>query len=154
MPRPINEPSVLESSIVQSIALGIIPAEVGGEQRIRMRERVLDRVAELPREKREKTIRADLLEWQQAGPNVWSKVLRQDQESNVQMVLFRIAPGGVVPAHAQVKEEECLVLEGEIFIGKHRVGRGDLHIAQPGASERHIVTHTGAVVLIRSQMSP
>jgi quercetin dioxygenase-like cupin family protein len=150
MPRPINEPSVLDSSIVQAIALGISPVELSGGQRARMLERLLDRVSEEPREQ---TIRADSLEWQQAGPNVWSKVLRKDQDSNVQMVLFRIAPGGVVPAHAQAHEEECLVLEGEIFIGRHRVGRGDLHIAQPGASDRHIVTHTGAVVLIRSQMS-
>ena len=70
------------------------------------------------------------------------------------MVLFRIKPGGVVPAHVHTKEEECLVLEGEIFIGTHRVGEGDLHIAKPGAAHGDITTKTGATVLVRSEIPP
>jgi hypothetical protein len=46
------------------------------------------------------------------------------------------------------------VLAGEILIGSHRVGEGDLHVANPGAEHGDITTETGATVLVRSEIPP
>ena len=68
--------------------------------------------------------------------------------------LFRMEAGGVVPAHRHTKEEECLVLEGEICIGEHWMNQGDLHIAHAGAEHGEITTMHGALLMVRSEIPP
>jgi hypothetical protein len=57
----------------------------------------------------------------------------------------------VVPARAHTQDEECLVLEGEVFIGEHRIAQGDLHVAGPDSHYRDITTRTGAMLMVRSE---
>lgn len=155
MKRPAknNKPAVLDDNVAEAIAAAVRPAELSAGRRTSMRSKIAARIDSLQPENTQ-TVRGETVEWTSAWPNVWVKLLRQDAPSNSQMVLFRIKPGGVVPAHVHTKEEECLVLEGEIHIGEHRVGQGDLHIAQPGAEHGDITTRTGATVLVRSEIPP
>jgi quercetin dioxygenase-like cupin family protein len=155
MKRPANKnkPAVLDAVAVEAIASAVGPAELSEAQRSSMRAKIASRIApEQPANTH--TVRAESVEWLSVWPNVWVKMLRQEPASNLQMVLFRIKPGGIVPAHVHTKEEECLVLDGEIFIGDHRVGEGDLHVAKPGAEHGDITTRTGATVLVRSEIPP
>ena len=155
MKRPAknNKPAVLDDNVAEAIAAAVRPAELSEGQRTSMRDKIAARIDPVQPANTE-TVRGEGVEWMSAWPNVWVKLLRQDASSNLQMVLFRIKPGGVVPAHVHTKEEECLVLEGEIHIGEHRVGQGDLHIAKPGAEHGDITTRTGATVLVRSEIPP
>jgi quercetin dioxygenase-like cupin family protein len=154
MSRPSEKKplSVLDGVAVAAIADALRPAELSSARRNAMRERV----AALPKDQpaQTTTVRAEDMEWTSFGPQVWVKLLRRDAARNLQMVLFRLEPGGVVPAHEHTREEECLVLEGEILIGTHRVGEGDLHIAHPGAAHGDITTRTGALVMVRSEIPP
>ena len=155
MKRPAKNKNaqVLDASVLEALVGAVRPAELTADERASMREKIARRIAnEQPAATQ--TIRGDSVEWATAWPNVRVKLLRQDAGSNLQMVLFRIEPGGVVPGHVHSKEEECLVLEGEIFIGTHRVGAGDLHIALPGAEHDPITTKIGATVLVRSEIPP
>jgi quercetin dioxygenase-like cupin family protein len=148
-----NKPEVLDPIAVDAIAAAVRPAELTGAQRRSMREKIADRIG-LQQPPHTQTVRGEAVEWMSAWPNVWVKILRQEPANNLQMVMFRIEPGGVVPAHSHTEEEECLVISGEILIGDHRVGEGDLHIAKPGAAHGDITTRTGATVLVRSEIPP
>jgi quercetin dioxygenase-like cupin family protein len=155
MKRPLKTKQLdaLDAVALDALAEAVRPAELSESQRNSMRRKIAARIApEQP--VKTHTVRAEAVEWQAVWPNVWVKMLRLEATDNLQMVLFKIKPGGVVPAHVHTKEEECLVLEGEIFIGTHRVGEGDLHIAQPGAAHGDITTRTGATVLVRSEIPP
>jgi len=152
-PENKNKPAILDPLAVEAIAAAVRPAELTDAQRRSMRQKIASRIAtQQPRNTQ--TVRGEAVEWMSAWPNVWVKILRQDPAINLQMLLFRIEPGGVVPAHTHTKEEECLVMSGEILIGDHRVGEGDLHIAKPGAAHGDITTKTGAMVLVRSEIPP
>jgi quercetin dioxygenase-like cupin family protein len=155
MKRPANKnkQTALDAVAVETIATAVRPAELTDTQRTSMRKKIAVRIS-IDQPENTETVRADAVDWMSIWPNVWVKVLRQEPANNLQMVLFRIKPGGVVPAHVHTKEEECLVLEGEIHIGRHRVGAGDLHIARPGAAHGDITTRAGATVLVRSEIPP
>jgi quercetin dioxygenase-like cupin family protein len=155
MKRPANKNKLaaLDAVAVEAIAGAVRPAELTNAQRTSMRKKIATRIS-LEQPENTETVRADAVDWMSVWPNVWVKVLRQEPARNLQMVLFHIQPGGVVPAHVHTKEEECLVLEGEIHIGSHRVGEGDLHIARSGAAHGDITTRTGATVLVRSEIPP
>jgi quercetin dioxygenase-like cupin family protein len=153
MSRPSEKSPVdLDAEAIEAIAEALRPAELSSGQRNAMHERIGALIASQPAQTQ--TVRADTVDWISFSPNVWVKTLRRDVDRNLQMVLFRIEPGGIVPAHEHTREEECLVLEGEIFIGEHRVGAGDLHVAAAGAAHADITTRTGALVMVRSEIPP
>jgi hypothetical protein len=119
-------------------------------QRTSMRERIAARVAALAANDEPGEVS---LGWRALSPNVWVKLLRHDFHSQTQTTLFRVLPGGVVPARSHTQDEACLVLEGEVFIGEHRIGQGDLHLAGPDTRQRDITTRTGAMLMVRSEPS-
>jgi len=100
------------------------------------------------------TIRAADMRWVAAGPGVEVKVLRHNAARRDQTVLIRMQPGAVVVGHRHTQEEECLVLEGEVFVGDHRLGAGDMHVAVAGVVHAPIRAPHGALLLIRSEMPP
>jgi hypothetical protein len=149
MPRHFKRASsVLDRATVRRIATGLSAPELPLAQRNSMRERITARVAALTPDGRGSAANVG---WQAFWPNVWVKVLRHDSHNKTQTALFRVLPGGVVPARASTRDEECLVLEGEVFIGEHRVGQGDLHVAGPDTRYRDITTRTGAMLMVRSE---
>ncbi len=148
-----KSPTELESCEIAELAEAIRPAELSSAQRGSMRAKIAARIGQ-EQPAHTQTIRGDDVEWRAVWPNVWAKMLRFDPANNIQTLVIRIKPGGVVPAHAHTKEEECLVLEGEAFIGSHRICEGDLHIAHPGAAHGDITTATGATIMVRSEIPP
>jgi anti-sigma factor ChrR (cupin superfamily) len=144
---------VLDRTAVQHMAAALRPAELCQAERDSMHERIMGRIqSDAPAGT--VTIRGAEMRWMTAGPGVEVKVLRMDRERNDQTVLIRMLPGAVVVGHRHTQEEECLVLEGEVFIGDHRLGQGDMHVARPGATHAPIRAPTGALLLIRSEMPP
>ncbi|HEV7137205.1 MAG TPA: cupin domain-containing protein [Steroidobacteraceae bacterium] len=117
-----------------------------------MRQRIQARIAEAAPRCTE-TIRAETLAWEQWWPGVWAKVLERDPAENLQITLYRMEPGSIVPAHEHAKLEECLVLEGDLIIGSHRLLASDLHIAHAGSRHPCITTSRGARLLVRSEIA-
>ena len=151
--KPQAEPPVLDETMIARLAGAIAPVELSLSDRESMHTRILGRVAAEP-PARTYTVRANEGVWIPAGPGVELKVLRMDREHNSQTVLFRMQPGSQIVPHRHNQEEECLVLEGEILVGDHRVGAGDMHIALPGAKHPPILAPRGALLCIRSEIPP
>ncbi len=146
-------PSALPAEIAREISAAIAPAEITEQQRDLLRMRVMQRARDEPPQGTT-TFRASDAQWVECTPHIQMKVLRQDAASGYQSVLFRVQPGGVMPAHRHTRDEEFIVLEGECYIGTHRLRAGDVHLAQAGSWHPEITTKTGVVVLLRGEYSP
>jgi anti-sigma factor ChrR (cupin superfamily) len=150
-PGPAAE--VLGPDVVQCLSAAIAPAELAQADRDAMHGRIMQQVRdEAP--SGTATIRAADMRWVTVGPGVEVKVLRTNRDRNDQTVLIRMRPGAVVLGHSHIQEEECWVLEGEVFIGTHRVAQGDMHVAGAGAVHAPIRAPHGALLLIRSERPP
>jgi quercetin dioxygenase-like cupin family protein len=57
----------------------------------------------------------------------------------------------VIPAHRHEREEQFIILEGECYIGTHRLVAGDVHIAAAGSWHEPVTTESGVVVLLRGE---
>ena len=64
--------------------------------------------------------------------------------------MLRFAPGGVLPAHDHADDEECVMIEGEIFIAGVRLVAGDWQIAPKGRPHPPLTSPRGGIVYIRS----
>lgn len=137
-------------SLQESIAAGLRPAELGTQQRERLRRRVLEQAREQSPEGT-RTLRADEGAWIEIAPFVEVRELRRDEASGTHTSLMRMRPGGVVPAHRHVREEEFIVLEGECQIGTHKLVAGDVHIAAAGSWHEPVTTRSGVLVLLRGE---
>ncbi len=150
---PAPTSPVLADSLIARMAAELNPTSLSASEKDAMHARILQRIQQLAPEGTF-TIRAGDMKWVSAGPGVEVKVLRKDVERNDQTVLIRMQPGSVVVGHRHTQEEECLILEGEIFIGDYRLSAGDMHVARPGVVHAAITAPHGALLMIRSEMPP
>src|SRR5262245_46316549 len=116
--RAPEDDAPLDEAALIALAEAIPPAELSAEQRASMRARVMERAAQPPGTQ---TTRGGDVVWREAWPKVWVKVLRADAAADVQVTLMRFDPGGRIPGHAHRSDEECYVIEGEVFVGSHLV---------------------------------
>jgi anti-sigma factor ChrR (cupin superfamily) len=151
--KAVEPTVVIDPSTQERMAGAIAPAELSQSDRESLHDRIMARISAEP-PPRTYTVRANEGAWIPVGPGVELKVLRMDRKANSQTVLFRMQPGSQIVPHPHNQEEECLVMEGEILVGDHRVGTGDMHIAMPGAKHPPIVAPRGALLCIRSEIPP
>ena len=133
------------------LAAALRPAELDGARRESLKQRMLVRARGTSPEGTT-TLRAEEGEWLALDSCVQIKVLARDTEMRMQTILMRVAPGGRIPAHRHEIEEEFILLEGECYIGAHRLAAGDVHIAEPGSWHDDITTPTGALVMVRGEI--
>ena len=141
---------MLDTESLNAISEAIKPYPLSQERKESIRARLLDRINPPPEGTR--TVRAGEMKWYPISPLIEVKMLRQDREQKNQTVLLRLKPGAVIPGHMHAMEEECLVLEGEIKVSGHLVRQGDMHICKPGYAHPDIITETGAVLLVRTEI--
>ena len=137
-------------NLQDALAAGLRPAELGTEQRERLRRRVLDQAREQAPDGT-RTLRSDDAIWIQIAPFVEIRELRRDEAAGTHTSLMRMRPGGTIPAHRHAREEEFIVLEGECHIGTHRLAAGDVHIAAAGSWHEPVTTRNGVLVLLRGE---
>jgi quercetin dioxygenase-like cupin family protein len=137
-------------NLQDSLTEGLRPAELGAEQRERLRRRILERAREQAPEGTH-TLRVDDSAWLRIAPFVEVRELRRDEASGTHTSLMRMRPGGVIPAHRHAREEEFIVLEGECQIGTHKLLAGDVHIAAAGSWHEPVTTRSGVLVLLRGE---
>lgn len=63
--------------------------------------------------------------------------------------LQRLAPGSALPAHRHSDDEECLLLEGEMFVEDRLLRAGDYQVAPAGTVHRAVTTDAGALLYRR-----
>jgi anti-sigma factor ChrR (cupin superfamily) len=87
-------------------------------------------------------------------PGIRVRALRLDPVARTQTSLWRLDPGARIPAHPHHAEEECLVVQGDVTWDGERYGAGDYLLARPGAEHAPFVSEGGALLLIRSELTP
>jgi len=140
----------IETALFARLAAALPSHELPGEQRERMRRRVMQSIASGPSSDTT-TVRADGGEWIALSPLVKVKVLRVDALAGNQTVLVRAEPGGSLPRHQHRHDEEFIVLEGECRIGNLQLHAGDATFAPAGSWHDEITTDTGVLVLCRGE---
>lgn len=133
------------------LSAAIRPTELTAAQRDALRRRTLERARAQPPDGT-RTLRADEGEWLPLDDKIRIRVLHRDPASNRQTLLMRVAAGGRMPGHRHTQEEEFLVLEGECRIGAHRLGAGDMHVAEAGSWHDDITTESGVLVLVHGEI--
>lgn len=79
-------------------------------------------------------------DWWPLSPGVDVKRLRGRED--VLSMLVRLQPGGVLGDHGHGLDEDCLMLDGELFLGDILLRADDYHLAPAGA--RHVDGHSEA----------
>ena len=99
-----------------------------------------------------RTLRAAEGDWRALGPGVGIKLLRRDDGSGNMTAFIRMLPGSSLASHVHTQSEECFLVEGEIFIGDHRLSAADMHVAAAGTAHAAITSPMGALLLVRAQL--
>lgn len=150
MKRSTRRLDVLDRKILQQLLLAAAPLAPAPEQAAAIKRRVLDSV----RKERATagddyvTVRSGAGKWIDLLPQVRIKVLHADGRYN--SILLRLEPGASLPAHFHEDDEECVVLEGEAYLGDVRVKAGDYHLALSGSRHGVVRSDTGALLFLRT----
>lgn len=134
---------LLSAEITEALASALMPIDMPPARRQALRERVMDTV----RDSAMHTIPSTAGDWKQITPLVQMKVLAAFDGAH--SFLLRLAPGAVVPAHRHPADEECIVLEGEAWLGDIKVCAGDYHLARQGTSHGAVTSPNGALLFLR-----
>ncbi len=149
----VSDP-VIDDALAGALGEGLKPIGPPAHRARRLRQSILDRIAQQSLCAAVITVRADEGEWVVIAPGVTKKLLYQDEAANINTYLLRMQPGACLPPHQHVLDEECLVLEGEASLGDLRVYAGDYHLAPKGIPHGVVRSETGALLLLRGELQP
>jgi len=85
-------------------------------------------------------------QWLVVAEGVEEKPLWRDGQRESRFV--RLAPGASLPAHHHEIDEECLVIEGDVFFGDILARSREFHLARAGSQHGEVLSDTGAVLFI------
>jgi len=80
-------------------------------------------------------------------PGASVKLLSVDSERGYAVVLGKLEPGAVYPAHRHLKGEEIFVLSGDLHISGRKLLAGDFHRAGPGTNHGENYSEEGCTIL-------
>src|SRR5215471_18383465 len=150
MKRTKRRRELLDPEVLQHLLLATAPVAPAPDAAAVMKRKVLDAVRKnsAPVGDRYVTVRSDAGAWLNLLPHVQVKVLHTDGRYN--SILLRMEPGASLPAHYHEDDEECVVMEGEVYIGDVRVKAGDYHLALSGSRHGELRSDTGALLFLRT----
>ena len=67
---------------------------------------------------------------------------------------MRFAPGASVPDHGHALDEDCLVLQGEMFLGDILLRTGDYQLAPSGGSHFGETSDVGVLFFFHGALDP
>jgi quercetin dioxygenase-like cupin family protein len=82
--------------------------------------------------------------WPEFAPGIQRRVLWQ-REGQAALLYFA-QPGAQVPQHTHGHDEECLMVQGELFLDDQLLQAGDYQLAPAGTGHRITETDTGVVI--------
>lgn len=92
--------------------------------------------------------------WEETGhPGVAVRRLHLDRAADRVTMLVRMAAGSRYPPHRHRGPEECLVLEGDLDVGEHRLRAGGYQRLGENSTHPWQSTESGCLLLIISSLS-
>ncbi len=98
------------------------------------------------------TVRAGEGQWRELCPGVHKKHLFTDREAGYEAFLLRYEPGARLPAHEHSMTEECVMLEGDAWIGDLLIKAGDYHVIAAGVPHPEIRSDNGGIAYVRGEI--
>lgn len=96
------------------------------------------------------TVRHAETAWEDFGPGIRRRVLwRAEGEASL---LYHSLPGASVPAHGHDHDEECLMVDGELFLDDVLLRRWDWQLAPAGSRHGGVYTDTGVVLFAHGDL--
>ena len=92
------------------------------------------------------TVRGEEAGWAPLSEGVSYRVLREETKTGRQSILIRMQPGAVYQPHPHDTDEECLVIEGDLWFGNLELRAGDFHVAFKGTTHPASRTATGCLL--------
>lgn len=90
------------------------------------------------------TVRDAEAGWPDFAPGIQRRVLWQ--RDGQAALLYHAQPGAQVPTHTHGHDEECLMVQGELFLDDLLLQPGDYQLAPAGSGHRITETDTGVVI--------
>lgn len=90
------------------------------------------------------TVRDASAGWPEYAPGIRRRVLWQ--RDGQAALLYHAQPGAAVPQHTHGHDEECLMVQGELFLDDQLLQEGDYQLAPAGTGHRITETDTGVVI--------
>jgi hypothetical protein len=87
--------------------------------------------------------------WVAMLPGIEMKLLREDADTR--SYLLRMAAGACLPGHGHSQDEECMVLEGDVWLGDTHAHAGDYHLARGGLAHAELHSDGGCLLFLRGQ---
>jgi quercetin dioxygenase-like cupin family protein len=85
--------------------------------------------------------------WVQVVEGVFKKELWSD---NIWVSrIYRLEPGALVPGHSHLLAEECMMLQGEVFLGDILLRAGEYQLAPAGSQHGEVYSDVGATLFVR-----
>lgn len=88
--------------------------------------------------------------WPEYAPGIRRRVLWQ--RDGQAALLYHAQPGAAVPQHTHGHDEECLMVQGELFLDDLLLQEGDYQLAPAGTGHRITETDTGVVIYAHGDM--
>jgi quercetin dioxygenase-like cupin family protein len=82
--------------------------------------------------------------WPDFAPGIQRRVLWQ--RAGQAAMLYYAQPGASVPLHTHGHDEECLMVQGELFLDDVLLEAGDYQLAPAGTGHHTTATDTGVVI--------
>jgi quercetin dioxygenase-like cupin family protein len=96
------------------------------------------------------TVRDAEAGWPDFAPGIQRRVLSRQQGQA--SMLYLAQPGAQVPQHRHGHDEECLMVQGELFLDDLLLQPGDYQLAQAGSGHRITETDTGVVIFAHGDL--
>jgi quercetin dioxygenase-like cupin family protein len=90
------------------------------------------------------TARDSEVAWLAHAPGIERRVLWQRGSESA--LLYRVQPGSAVPHHGHGHDEECLMLEGEVFVDDILLRQGEYQLAPAGTHHEGVSSDTGGIL--------
>lgn len=148
--KPTKDTLALDEVAGAGIAAALEPIAPSARRKAAMKSRMLAAVRAQPARGPGKFLTIHRREgtWTRLGPGVLLKSLVN--ADGLHASLLQLEPGAMLPAHAHPTDEECLVIEGSVWLDGVYCVAGDFHFAPRGRDHSAIRTDSGCLLYVRS----
>lgn len=94
------------------------------------------------------TLRGAEAGWLPLSEGITYRVLHEDDDAGRQSILIRMQPGATYQSHPHDADEECFVIEGDLWFGDLELRAGDFHVALKGTVHPAARTIAGCLLHI------
>ncbi|MBC8007475.1 MAG: cupin domain-containing protein [Prolixibacteraceae bacterium] len=149
MRKNSNLDPVIADDILIALVQAVKPAKISTSRINKVHARLFARIDE-----EKKTggdgIRTSRLDegWTAFADLAEKKVLFDDGKT--ESWLLRMYSGCRLPGHDHPGHEECLLLEGCVFLGNVKMAPGDYQVAAPGTIHGEVYSPSGCLLMVRS----